>query len=146
VPLTRKLQQVVEDIAVIDDPQERLALLVERAKRLPELAPERRTPDTRVPGCVSVVWLAGEIREGRCYFRCAAESPLVRSLVAFLCEFFSGFTPQELLSSDPDPIEALGLARNLSPTRRNGLESARRTIRSFATAHRDKSADQPGDS
>lgn len=120
---------------MIDDPQERLALLVDRAKRLPELPPSRRTPDKRVPGCVSVVWLEGEIREGRCYFQCAAESPLVRALVAFQCEFFSGFTPRELLSGDPDPLDALGVARNLSPTRKNGLQAARKMIRAFAASH-----------
>ena len=34
-----------------------------------------------------------------------------------------------------DPLEALDLAKNLSPTRRNGLASARATIRAFATQH-----------
>ena len=133
VPLTRKLQQVVAELAVIDDAQERLALLVDRAKRLPELPVEQRTAAHRVPGCVSVVWLAGELRDGRCHFRSAAESPIVRGLVAFVCEFFSAFTPAEILASDPDPLEALGIARNLSPTRRNGLTAARRAIREFAS-------------
>jgi cysteine desulfuration protein SufE len=133
--LNRKLQEVVDELAIIDDPQERLAFLVERARKLPELPPARRIDAHRVPGCVSVVWLAGELREGRCRFQCAAESPIVRGLVAFLCEFFSGFTPAEIASADPDPLEALGLARNLSPTRRNGLAAARKAIREFASAH-----------
>lgn len=132
VPLTRKLQQVVEDLSIIDDPQERLALLVDRARKLPPLPPADRTADNRVTGCVSVVWVAPELRDGRCYFRCDAESPMVRGLVAFLCEFFSDFTPAEILAADPDPVEALGLARNLSPTRRNGLNAARAAIRAFA--------------
>jgi cysteine desulfuration protein SufE len=133
--LTRKLQQVVDDLSVVDDPQERLALLVDRAKKMPELGPSERTDAHRVAGCVSIVWLAGEVREGRCYFRCAAESPMVRGLVAFLCEFFSGFTPQEILQANPDPLESLGIARNLSPTRRNGLTAARKAIYSFAQLH-----------
>ena len=135
MPLARKLQQVVEDLSIVDDPQERLTLLVERTRALPELPSAQRTEAHRVPGCVSVVWLTGELREGRCYFRCAAESAIVRALVAFLCEFFSGFTPAQILSADPDPLEALGIARNLSPTRRNGLNAARNAIRAFAQAH-----------
>ena len=87
-----------------------------------------------------MVWLEGEVREGRCYFQCAAESPLVRALIAFQCEFFSGFTPRELLSSDPDPLDALGVARNLSPTRKNGLQAARKMIRAFAAS---QLADEP---
>ena len=133
--LARKLQQVLEELSVVDDPQERLALLVDRAKRLPELPADRRTPDARVPGCVSVVWLAGEIRDDRCWFASAAESPLVRALVAFVADFFSGFTPAEILAADPDPLDTLGIARNLSPTRRNGLQAARQAIRAFAAIH-----------
>lgn len=117
---------------VVDDPQERLSILVDRARHLPVLPPEERTDAHRVPGCVSIVWLVGEYRDGCCYFRCDAESPMVRGLVAFLCEFFSGVSPQAILAADPDPLEALGLARNLSPTRRNGLNSARAAIRAFA--------------
>jgi cysteine desulfuration protein SufE len=132
VPLTRKLQQLVDDLAVLDDPQERLALIVDRAKRLPPLPPEERIDAHRVRGCVSVVWLVGEQRDGLCYFRGDAESPVVRGLVALLCEFFSGFPPATIAAGAADPIEALGLAKNLSPTRRNGLEAARAAIRGFA--------------
>ncbi len=135
MPLTRKLQQVVEELSIIDDPQERLALLVDRAKKNPPLPATERNEAHRVPGCVSVVWLVGEYRTGLCYFRCDAESPMVRGLVAFVCEFFSGFSPEAILTSEVDPLETLGIARNLSPTRRNGLTAARQAIRKFAVAH-----------
>jgi cysteine desulfuration protein SufE len=132
VPLTRKLQQLVEDLAVLDDPQERLALVVDRARRLPPLGPAERTEANRVRGCVSVVWLVGELREGRCHFRCDAESPVVGGLVALLCEFFGGFPPEMIAETSVDPLETLGLLKNLSPTRRNGLTAARNAIKLFA--------------
>jgi cysteine desulfuration protein SufE len=132
VPLTQKLQQLVEDLAVLDDPQERLGLVVDRAKKIPPLPPAERTDANRVHACISVVWLIGEVRDGRCYFRSDAESPVVRGLVALLCEFFSGFPPAILAASEVDPLDALGLTQNLSPTRRNGLSATRATIRAFA--------------
>jgi cysteine desulfuration protein SufE len=135
MPLTRKLQQLLEDLAVIDDPQERLALLVDRARRVTPLPSEQRTSTHRVPGCVSVVWLAAELRDGKCWFRADAESPVVRGLVVFLAEFFSGFSPATIAATATDPLDALGIARNLSPTRRNGLAGVRTAIRGFAAAH-----------
>ena len=117
---------------MIDDPQERLATLVERAKRHAPLGPAERTEANRVHGCVSVVWLVGEIREGRCFFRGDADSPVVRGLLVFVAEFFSDVPVGDVAASDLDPLEALGLTRNLSPTRRNGLAAARRAIRAFA--------------
>lgn len=119
----------------IEDPQERLSLLVDRSRNRMALPANERIDTYRVPGCVSIVWVVPEFRDGRCYFRSDAESPLVRALVAFLCEFFSGFAPETILAGDPDPLEALGLARNLSPTRRNGLNSVRAAIRAFAARH-----------
>jgi cysteine desulfuration protein SufE len=130
-----KLRQLVDDLAVIDDPQERLAHVVARAKRLPPLPADARTDDHRVRGCVSVVWLAGEVADGRCVFRCAADSPIVQGLIVLLCEFFSGLTPAEAAACDLDPLESTGLLRNLSPTRRNGLASALNAIRAYARNH-----------
>lgn len=130
-----KLRQLVDDLAILDDPQERLAHVVARAKRLVPLPAEARTEANRVRGCVSVVWLAGEVVEGRCRFRCAADSPIVLGLLVLLCEFFSDLTPGEAAACELDPLDATGLLRNLSPTRRNGLASALNAIRTFARAH-----------
>jgi cysteine desulfuration protein SufE len=130
--LAEKLQRVIDDHAVLPDAQERLAALVDRARRIPPLPPAERTDVNRVRGCVSIVWLLGETRGEHCFFRSDAESPLVRGLVAFLCDFFNGATARDIAEFEPDPLEALGVMRDLSPTRRNGLAAARRAIRDFA--------------
>lgn len=132
MPLAQKLQQLVEDLAVLEDPQERLWVIVDRAKRLPPLPAAERIDENRVRGCVSVVWLLGEVREGHCHFRSDADSPVVRGLLAVLCDFFSGFPPEMVATSEVDPLETLGITRNLSPTRRNGLNAARLRIRELA--------------
>lgn len=142
VPFTRKLQELSEELAVIDDVQERLSILVDRTRNQPPLPPADRVAANRIPGCVSTVWLVGEYRDGKCYFRSDAESPVVRGLVGFLCEFFSGFPPGAIIATTPDPLEALGLSRNLSPTRRNGLAAARAAIRAFAASQQSASHDR----
>ena len=130
--LADKLQRLHDDFAVLDDPHERLAALVDRTKRTPPLPAEDRVDANRVHGCVSVVWLISEVREKRCYFRSDAESPMVRGLVAFLCDFFTGAFVDDVASSDLEPLETLEVMRNLSPTRRNGLVAVRNAIRAFA--------------
>jgi cysteine desulfuration protein SufE len=123
---------LIEDHLLIENPQERLAAVVDRARRRPSLSADERTDAHRVPGCVSQVWLVGEYRDGRCHFRCDADGPLVKGLVAFLCDFFTGATPAEILADDTDPLAALDLLKNLSPTRQNGLAAVRAAIRAFA--------------
>ena len=122
----------MDDFAIIEDAQERLSAVIDRAKRLVPLPTADRTEDHRVRGCVSQVWVLGELRDGRCFFRCDADGPLVKGLVAFLCEYFSGATPTEIVANDTDPLEALGLMRNLSPTRHHGLAAVRARIRELA--------------
>ncbi len=130
-----QLAALVEEYSYVDDPHERLALLVDRAKKNPPLPADLREDAHRVRGCISVVWLVGEFRDGVCRFRSDADSPLVRGLVALVCEVFAGCTPAAIVADDIDPVDALGLLQNLSPTRRNGLASARAAIRAFAQAH-----------
>lgn len=130
--LADKLQCVVDEFSVLDDPHERLSAIVDRVKKNPSLPARDRIDAHRVPGCVSTVWLVSELREDRCYFRSDAESPIVRALVAFLCDFFNDAPAAEIAASTLDPLDALHLTRNLSPTRRNGLVAVRNAIRTFA--------------
>ncbi|MBL9209706.1 MAG: SufE family protein [Opitutaceae bacterium] len=130
--LTDKLQRTVEEFSLFEDPHERLAAVIDRVRRLPPLPEAERTEAHRVQGCVSVVWLVGEHRDGHCFFRSDATSPLVRGLVGFVSTFFNDTPAAELRATDADPLAALDLVRNLSPTRRNGLAAVRAAIIDFA--------------
>lgn len=136
VLLAKKQQKLREDFLEIHDGHERLAAVVERSRNAASLTSAERSDANRVRGCVSPVWIVSEFRDGRCYFRSDAEGPLVRGLIALLCEFFSGATPAEIMATDTDPLGALELAGNLSPTRRNGIASARAVMVAFAAAHK----------
>lgn len=136
MPRTAAQQQLLEDYGLIENLQERLSAVVDRARRLPPLPETERTEARRVHGCISQVWVVAELREGRCHFRCDADGPLVKGLVAFLCAYSEGTTPAELLADDTDPIAELGLLDNLSPTRRNGLAAVRIALRAFAQSQK----------
>ena len=125
-------QELIDDLNIIEDPQERLSIVVDRAKRHPALNDSEHTDANRVPGCISQVWLISELRDNRCHFRCDADGPLVKGLVALLCDFFSDTSSAETATSEADPLAELGLLKNLSPTRQNGLAAVRSAIRSFA--------------
>ncbi len=123
---------MIEDLAFIEDAQERFAAAIDRARSRPALPETERTEANRVHGCISLAWVVGERREGRCHFRSDADSPLVRGLLALLCDFYSDATPADIVATEPKLLEALGLTKNLSPTRLNGLRSVRAKIRDFA--------------
>lgn len=130
--LAAKQQQLIDDLLLIEDAQERLAALVDRARPRPPLPATERTDAHRVRGCVSQAWVATELRDGRCHFRGDADSPLVRGLIILLCDLYSDAAPAEIVATEPVILEALGLDRTLSPTRLNGLRSVRAHIAAFA--------------
>jgi cysteine desulfuration protein SufE len=132
VELSEKLNRLRDELAPFDDPQERLTHLVDRARRAPRLPPEERTDANRVTGCVSVVWLAGAAGPHGCAFRAHADSPVVHGLLALLCDFFSGAPAAAIAGCELDPLAELSVSRDLSPTRVNGLASARARIRAIA--------------
>lgn len=130
--LAEKQQHLIDDLQLIDDPQERLGAVVDRAKRRPPLPADQRTEPNRIKGCISQAWVVGEMQADRCHFRSDADSPLVRGLVALLCDLYSGATPAEVISVEPSLLEDLQLTRTLSPTRLNGLRSVRAAIKAYA--------------
>lgn len=125
-----KQQRLAAQYLPIEDPQERMALLVDRARQARPLPETERTEENRVQGCVSRVWLDG----GRCRFRLDADSALVKGLAAVVCEVYEGSLPAEAAEFETTILEALRITDHLSPTRRHGLQQVGRSIREFARA------------
>ena len=134
MPLAEKQRRLIARFALIEDAHERLAAIVARGPRWPEVVADERTDGRRVAGCVSAVWLAGSVENGRCHFRVTAASALVKGLAALVAELYDGETPAAVVAWEPGLLAALGLDRQLSPTRLHGLAHNRRAIRAFAAA------------
>src|SRR4051812_35197590 len=54
VTLLEKQTRLVDELAVFDDPHERLTAVIDRAKRCAALPPTERIDANRIHGCVSV--------------------------------------------------------------------------------------------
>ena len=130
--VTAKQTQLLEDLSVIEDHQERLAAIVDRARRRPILPESAKTDAHRVNGCISAVWVAGELRNGGLHFQFEADSPLVKGLVALLVDLYEGGTPADIVATEPTLLDELGISRDLTPTRRNGLVAVRTHIQAIA--------------
>lgn len=131
VTLSDKQDALIEDLNFLPDPQERLAEIVRRGARhsLPEAV---KTPEARVPGCVSGVWVERVEDGGLPVFQCDADSPMVKGLAALLCDLYSHADPAEITAEEPRVWQACQLHKMLSPTRLNGLGALRERIKQLA--------------
>ena len=110
------------------DQRERLQM--QWGERLEPLSAEQCSNEHLVQGCASQVWLLGQQHEGCWHFQAASDARLLRGLLALLLARVNGLTSEELAAVDPlDWLTQLGLGRQLSPSRSNGLNAVLQRMR-----------------
>jgi cysteine desulfuration protein SufE len=130
--LAEKQVELVAQLAALKNGQDRLALLVERAKKIPPLTPELRGEENLIPGCLAKLWFVPEFRDRKCFFACDSDSLVVKAVAGLLCDFYCGHAPAEILAHNPKFLAPLGITQHLTPNRRNALSKIWERIRSFA--------------
>ena len=123
---------IVEEFSFFGDWTERYQYLIDLGRKLPPFPDSLRSEENNVQGCQSQVWLVADGDATRLDFRAISDSAIVSGLIALLLRVYSGRSAREILDTDPRFIEALGLARHLSPTRSNGLAAMLGTIKAYA--------------
>ncbi|MEL4166476.1 SufE family protein [Pseudomonas sp. 22447] len=104
--------------------EQRARLLMQWGERLPPLNDEDKCEANLVHGCESQVWLVGRLHDGHWQFCASSDARLIRGLVALLLARVNGLPAEELRQVDlPDWFNQLGLSRQLSPSRSNGLNA-----------------------
>jgi cysteine desulfuration protein SufE len=78
------------------------------------------------------VWIDGRVENGICRYRVDSDSPLVRGLVVLLAELFDGAAADDAATFHPTLLADLGVEKNLTPTRVNGMSNVTATLRRVA--------------
>jgi len=113
--------------------EQRARLLMQWGDRLPALSDVDKVEANRVHGCESQVWLVGELHEGHWQFRANSDARLIRGLVALLLARVNGLSAADLQQVNlPDWFNQLGLSRQLSPSRSNGLNAVLQRMNELA--------------
>ena len=114
-------QDIADEFAFFGDWTERYQYLIDLGKQLPAFPEAWKTEAYRVHGCQSMVWLVPSGDAGRMHFDAASDSAIVSGLIALVLRVYSDRPAQEIVATEPTFIQAIGLAKHLSPTRSNGL-------------------------
>jgi cysteine desulfuration protein SufE len=112
-PLPPSLELIVRRFQQISEPKRRYEYLLWFAKRVPELPETEKIPENKVLGCVSQVYIAAALTDGKVTFCGDAD--------ALLMEGLNGLTPDEIAQLTPEFIQQTGLNVSLTPSRSNGF-------------------------
>lgn len=123
---------IAEEFAFFGDWTERYQYLIDLGRKLPPFPEQEKTDAHKVHGCQSQVWLVPGGDAKRLHFQAISDSSIVSGLIALLLRVYSDRSAPEILATEPHFIEAIGLAKHLSPTRSNGLTAMLATIKQHA--------------
>jgi len=138
--LNEKQNRIIRQFELLGDWPERYKFIIKQGQKLDPLDEDKKTEDNLVRGCQSQVWLDTDLDGGRIIFKADSDAAITKGLVALLVNFYSGETPDEILSTDPEFIKTIGMQDHLSPTRSNGLASMVKQMKIYAMAYKSKLA------
>jgi len=135
-PTTSEVQdEIVDDFSLFEDWTDRYSYVIELGQKLAPLPDEYKIDEYKVKGCQSQVWIIPELKDGVVTLRADSDAPTVKGLIALLLRLYSGRTPAEIKSTEPDFIDRTGLAENLSMLRVNGMRASAKQIKKYAAAY-----------
>ena len=130
---TAEAALIADEFGFFDDWEDRYQMVIDQGRRLTPLPDKYRTDSYRLRGCQSVVYFTAEKDEdGTIRFLAESDAAIVQGLVALLLRVYSGRSAAEILATDPDFLQKIGLDSHLSATRKNGLASMLQAIKSAA--------------
>ena len=136
------LQELIDTFDLLGDWEERYRYLIELGRKLPVMPDAEHSEANKVRGCMSQVWLAGEVdADSRLHLRGDSDAHIVKGLIALILALTDGRSAQQVLDTDIKAAFAqLGLESHLSMNRRNGFYAMVERIRQMATTAAGKAA------
>ena len=136
--ITKIQNDIIEEFSVFEDWMEKYEYMIELGKSLPVIDQIHKTEQNIIKGCQSKVWLHAEFDGKKIKFTADSDAIITKGIVAILIRVFSNQSPSEILNSNSNFIDEIGLKEHLSPTRANGLVSMIKQIKMYAIAYQSK--------
>lgn len=128
------LDRIIKRLAETTDPRRRYEYVLWLAKKLQPLPDDFRQEAFKVRGCVSQVYVVGQLRDGGLHWQGDSDAQITKGLLALLIEGLEGLTPEAVVALDPAFIAATGLQASLTPSRANGFLNILRMMQAQAAA------------
>ena len=121
--ISEKGQSLVEDFSFMEDWTEKYQYLIDLGKDLEPLEESEKYQTNLVRGCQSQVWMVVDGEASQVSVRANSDAAIVSGLIALVVRLYSNASAEDIIKTEPEFVEAIGLSQHLSPTRANGLAS-----------------------
>jgi cysteine desulfuration protein SufE len=115
--------ELIDELQALTTVEDKLSWLMERKPLHAPIIAEDRTESSKIPGCLSGLWLKAELSDGYVLFQAFSESDLVHGITSYVCDLYSYRAPKEILTLGASLAQSLKLDGLLSSTRKRALSS-----------------------
>jgi len=130
--IQEKEQEVIEEFTFFDEWLDKYEHIIELGKDLPLIDPKFKTEDYLIKGCQSQVWMNADFDGEKIQFTADSDAIITKGIIALLINVLSNQKPTDILKSELNFINEIGLQDHLSPTRANGLLGMVKQIKTYA--------------
>lgn len=127
--------EIIKEFSTFEDWTDCYMYLINLGKNMPTIDDTSKTDINLIRGCQSKVWMKGETIDNKIIFSADSDTLLTKGIISILIRVFSNQTAEEILSSDIDFINKIGLNEHLYTSRVNGLVSMLNKIKTYAENH-----------
>ena len=131
-------QQIISEFENFEDWMDKYNYVIEMGKECPMIDIKNKVDNNLITGCQSKVWLSADYAEGKIIFKADSDAVITKGIASLLIRTLSGQTPQDIIDSDLEFINNIGLKDHLSPTRSNGLVSMIKQMKLYALVYKTK--------
>ena len=115
------LFKLVEKLKSTDDPKRKYEFILWLGKKLEPPKEKIFIPENKVKGCVSEVFIKGNLVNGKIYWEGYSDALITKGLLSFLIKGLNELTPNQIVNLNKDFIDETGLRKSLTPSRSNGF-------------------------
>jgi cysteine desulfuration protein SufE len=126
---------IIDEFSMFEDWEERYQYMIDLGKTLPLIEDQHKTEENVIKGCQSKVWVHANMQDDKINFTADSDAIITKGIIAILIRTFSNQHPNDIIESNTDFIDKIGLKEHLSPTRANGLVSMIKQIKLYAIAY-----------
>ena len=130
--LSDRQQEIIDEFEFYDSWMDKYQYLIDLGKDLEPLEEAEKNKTNLVRGCQSQVWMIVSGHSDNVEVRANSDAAIVSGLIALVVRLYSNASAEEIVNTEPEFVEAIGLSQHLSPTRANGLASMLQRLKADA--------------
>ena len=117
----QNLYKLVEKLKSSNDPKRKYEYILWLGKKLGNPGEGLINSENKVKGCVSEVFVKGNLVEGKIYWEGYSDALITKGLLSFLISGLNALTPRDIIDLNKNFIDETGLNKSLTPSRSNGF-------------------------